>query len=317
MTRGIRAAALLVAAAAGCLARGPGTPRYPMQRHGPDRTAIPYDEPRADDKRALFERINRDRSRNGVPPVQYEPRAALVGDRYCLDSAAAGFIGHFDLQGRAPYVRWGLAGGVDFHAQNAASVSITSGPFPRPVRDLLLESHDSMMGEVPPADGHRRTILDPSFTHVGIGVAEAGRELRMTEEFTRVAFEWIETPAGPLRAGQKAVFEGKPLKGWRVGLVEIRFEPPPRPLTVLEIRQRPAYSYPDVIRSLVPAASVPFGYLPSRRGDFFVDKDGSFSIRFALDAGPGHYFVLCYLRPERDTTASMGPATAAMVTALP
>jgi hypothetical protein len=48
-----------------------------------------------------------------------------------------------------------------------------------------------------------------------------------------------------------------------------------------------------------------------------VGADGSFSFSFPLDAGPGHYFVLCYMRPTRETTGLMGPATAAMVTALP
>lgn len=317
MTVTFRGVLLLSAAASGCLARGPGTPRYPMVRHGPDRTAMPYEEPRAEDKRALFERINRDRVAHGVPPVQYEPRAALVGDRYCLDSAAGGLSGHWDLQGRAPYLRWGLAGGVDFHAENAASFSIARGPFPRPVRELVLEAHADMMAEVPPDDGHRRTILDPAFTHVGIGLAEVGNELRMTEEFTRAGFDWIETPAGPLRAGQRAAFAGRPLKGWAVGLVEIRFEPPPQPMTVLEIRRRRVYAYPSVVRSLVPSLAVPFGYLSTRRGDFHVSPDGSFSVTFPLDVGPGHYFVLCYLRPERETTAFMGPATAAMITARP
>lgn len=317
MTATVRGVLLLSAAAAGCLARGPGTPRYPMQRHGPDRTAMPYEEPRPEDKRTLFERINRDRAANGVPPVQYEPRAALVGDRFCLESAAYGVSGHWDLQGRAPYLRWGLAGGVDFHAQNVAALSMSRGRFTRPLRELMLEAHAAMMAEVPPEDGHRRAILDPAFTHVGIGLAEVESEARLTEEFTRVAFEWIETPAGPLRAGQRAAFAGRPLKGWRVGAVEVRFEPPPQPLTLLDVRRRRAYAYPGVIRSLVPAVSVPFGYLPSRRGDFYVGPDGSFSVGFPLDAGPGHYFVLCYLRPERETTAFMGPATAAMITALP
>ena len=99
--------------------------------------------------------------------------------------------------------------------------------------------------------------------------------------------------------------------------VTIRFEPPPQPLTVLEIRRRREYAYPAVIRSLVPALAVPSGYFTSRRGDFYVGPDGSFSVTFPLDAGPGHYFVLCYLRPERETTALMGPATAAMITAGP
>ena len=42
-----------------------------------------------------------------------------------------------------------------------------------------------MMAEKPPDDGHRQAILDPLWTHVGIGVALEGGEFRMTEEFTR------------------------------------------------------------------------------------------------------------------------------------
>jgi uncharacterized protein YkwD len=311
------AALLAGAAAAACLTTRPTEPRYPVVRHGPERTAMAYDEPRPEDKRALFDRINRDREEHGVPPVLYEPRAALAGDRFCQDSAADRLIGHWDLQGRAPYVRWGLLGGVDFHAENVASFSISSGRFTRPLRELMLEAQGNMMAEVPPDDGHRRTILDPSFTHVGIGLAEVGGEVRVTEEFTRVAFEWIDVPAGPLRTGQRASFAGRPVKGWAVGVVELRFEPPPQPLTVLEVRRRRAYEYPPVIRSLVPDLSAPPGYVSARRGDFDVGADGSFSFSFPLDAGPGHYFVLCYMRPARETTGLMGPATAAMITALP
>jgi uncharacterized protein YkwD len=305
------------AAAAGCVAARLLEPRQPVARHGPERTAMPYDEPQAADKRAIFERINRDREAHGVPPVHYEPRAALVGDRFCLDAATTGVSGHWDLQGRAPYLRWGLAGGVDFHAQNAAAFSMSGGRFTRPLRDLMLEAHAAMMAEVPPEDGHRRTILDPSFTHVGIGLAEVEGEARLTEEFTRVAFEWMETPAAPLRAGQRASFAGRPIKGWSVGLVEVRFEPPPKPLTLLELGRRRSYGYPAVVRTLLPAVPVPRGYLPATRGDFYVGSNGSFSLTFGLDAGPGHYFVLCYLRKDRESTGMMGPATAAMITALP
>src|SRR5262249_60258271 len=96
-------------------------------------------------------------------------------------------------------------GGVDFQSENVASFSISSGRIDPPLRELLLQAHASMMAERPPLDGHRRTILDPDFTHVGIGLAAAGGGVRMSEEVTRVGFEWIELPAAPLpaRAGAR------------------------------------------------------------------------------------------------------------------
>src|SRR5204863_10208925 len=118
-------ALLLLLAAAGCGRPAPEIPHPagPLVHVGPERTAIGYDDSRAEDKRALLERINRDREAAGVPALRYEPRATLVGDAFCLDAALSGSGGHWDVHGRAPYLRWGLAGGVDYHAENVASYS--------------------------------------------------------------------------------------------------------------------------------------------------------------------------------------------------
>ena len=63
---------------------------------------------------------------------------------------------------------------MDYHGENTAGLSTTSGEISRSVGELLIESHEAFMTELPPDDGHRRAILDPSFTHVGIGVAVVG-----------------------------------------------------------------------------------------------------------------------------------------------
>lgn len=285
-----------------------------MLRLGPSRTTLGYDDPRADIKRVLFDRINRDRSSHGVPPVDYEPRAALVGDLFCLEQALSGTWGHWDLEGRAPYLRWALAGGVDYHVENAATYSVSPGVVGRPIAELLLESHESMMAERPPEDGHRRTILDPNLTHVGIGMAVVGGQFRMSEEFTSVGFEWIEIPAGPLPVGAKAVFSGKPLEGWEVAMVDIAYEPPPRPLSLPELRGRRAYSYPPVMRTLRPRLPLGLVYKAGDRGDF--EQGERVTLRFPLNLGPGHYFVICSLRRQGRPRAPLFPATAAMVTAM-
>jgi uncharacterized protein YkwD len=303
-----RLAGLAGAAALAACALRAGTPPGSLRRFGPDRLTLPYLEPRAADKRALFERINRDRLRHGLAALHWEPRAARVGDAFCLDAALTGASGHWDRQGRAPYLRWGLAGGVDYHAQNAASFSLSGGRFEGPLIGLLLEAHETMMAEVPPGDGHRRLILDPEFTHLGIGLAVVGGQLRLSEEFTRVAFEWVALPAQALPAGSLAAMAGLPRPGWRVALVEIRFEPPPRPLSLLETRARGSYGYPPPVRTLHPGP---------RGDDIQVRRSGEVGLRFPLDQGPGHYFVLCYLERPGERGQAMLPATAAMVTAAP
>jgi uncharacterized protein YkwD len=283
-------------------------------RMGPERTRIAYDDPRAREKQALFERINRDRQLHGVGPVEYDPRAALVGDLFCLDGALSGAWGHWDLQGRAPYVRWGLSGGVDFHAENAAAWSASSGRLDTPLTEILLSSHESMMAETPPDDGHRRTILDPQWTHVGIGVGAVGGQFRMTQEFTRVGFEWVEVPAEPVRAGARVAFAGKPLAGWDLALVEVRFEQPPRQLTHSEVMRRGSYGYPPTILSERAPVQSPFPN-PQERSAIERHRGGWLSFRFQLDHGPGYYFVLCYLERIGAVGGVISPATAVMVTA--
>ena len=312
-----RLLALAAVCAAGCLpARRPFAPRAtaPLVRYGPDRLTLDYPDPRAAEKRALFDRINRDRVASGVPPVRYEPRGALAGDRFCLDAALAGSRGHFDLAGRAPYLRWALAGGVDFHAQNAAMYAVSSGRIDRPLAEVLLLVHDAMMAETPPRDGHRRTILDPDHTHVGIGLGVAGGELRMSQEFTSAAFEWVEVPAHALAPGDWAAFRGLPRPEWEVGQVEIRFERAPQPLTRDELRRRESYGYPPVSRTLQPRLPEGVRYEGGGKGEVDADKSG-ISLEFPLDRGPGHYYVLCLVHPAGRPRDPMHPATAALVVA--
>ena len=286
-----------------------------MVRLGPERTELHYDEPHTLEKRGLVERINRDRREAGVGPLAYEPRAALAGDRFCLDAALDGSWGHWDTAGRAPYLRWGLAGGVDYHSENVAAYSASSGRIDRPLGDILLQAHEAMMAERPPRDGHRRTILDPLFTHVGIGLAAVGGEFRMSQEFTRVALSWMEVPARPLRRGEWARFAGQVLPEWEIGLVEIRFEPPPMPVSLVELRRRGSYRLPMVLLSLRPRLPEGSLYDSGGRGDF-PEEEGRFSVSFPLRE-EGQYYVVSYVRRRGSDLEAMSPATTALVMAGP
>jgi len=315
---GLVALAVVVGTAASAAApRGPKPPPVENRRLGPERLAAAYDDPQAAIKARLLARINAERAAGGAAPVALDPRASRVGDLFCADQARTGAAGHWDVAGRAPYLRWGLAGGVDYHVQNAGFLSVSSGRQQQGVEALLLDAHAKMMAEVPPDDGHRRIVLDPVCTRVGIGVGVSGGEFRMSEEFTRVGFEWMTVPAAPIAAGGVAAFGGRPLTGWDVGVVEIRFEPPPRPLSLLEIAGRGSYVYPPVVRTLWPQAGPGMVYAFGYGGDFKTARDGSFSLRFRLDQGPGSYFVVAYLRESGNFTSPMRAATAALVTALP
>ncbi len=231
-------AALLAAACASMPRAGRETP-VPAVRRGADRAAPSYAERYPEAKARLLARLNAERRAAGAPPVAYDLLAARVGDDFCLDTARTRSSGHWDTAGRPPYLRWGLAGGVDYHAENFGSLTRTGANVEEAeVPALLLDSHARMMAEVPPDDGHRRTVLDPEWTHVGIGAAAFGGEFRMAEEFSRHVVEWVEVPAEPLPAGARAPFAVKLPAGWVLASIEVGFEAPARPMSRAEIARR-------------------------------------------------------------------------------
>jgi hypothetical protein len=284
-------------------------------RRGPDRAAPSYAERFPEAKARLLARLNGERRAAGARPVAYDLLAARVGDAFCLDSARTRSAGHWDTAGRPPYLRWGLAGGVDYHAENFGSITRTGANVEETeVPALLLHAHAEMMAEVPPGDGHRRTVLDPEWTHVGIGAAALGGEFRMTEEFSRHVVEWAEVPAEPLPAGARASFAVKLPARWVLASIEVAFEAPARPMSREEIARRGAYAYPRASQSFLARAPGYTQYPDGSRGEIDLVR-GVVRADIPLLSGPGNYYVFVYAAPGSVAGRMLSPLTAALIQA--
>jgi uncharacterized protein YkwD len=309
------AAAVLLGLAAGCASRPPAGAPVRLVRRGPDRAETAYSERAPEAKVALLARINADRAAAGVPPVAYDLVAAKAADAFCLDTARTHVMGHWDLAGRAPYDRYADAGGVDWSGENFSGTSRTGGAFPdAELTGLLLEAHGRMMAERPPDDGHRRNVLDPDWTHVGIGVALVAGEFRMTEEFTRHVVDWVELPAQRVRAGREAPVAVRLPKGWTLAAVEIAHERFPSPLTAKEIARRRAYAFPPASQRILPVLPSTFHYVDGSRGEVAV-SNGLVRVNVALLSGPGSYWVLVYAAPGEAEGRTLSPLTAIRIMA--
>ena len=308
------AAALLAAACASLPSNRTDAP-IPVARLGGGGAAPAYAERFPQEKARLFERLNRERRAAGVAPVTYDLLAASVGDAFCLDAAAARSSGHWDVAGRPPYLRWALAGGVDYHGENFGAVTRTGAAVDESeVLRLLLDAHERMMAERPPEDGHRRTVLDPDWTHVGIGAAVAGGEFRMVEEFSRRVALWVEVPGAPVPAGARAPFAVKLPPGWTLVSLEVGFEPAPRPMSREEIRRRGSYGYPAASQRLLARAPANTQYQDGSRGE--IDQIGSVArARIPLLFGPGNYYVFVFAAPGSYEGRSLTPLVAALIQA--
>ena len=286
-----------------------------MKRFGPERAGTFRPGPAEDAKAALLARINADRAAAGVPHLEWDAVAARAGDAFCLDAARTGVMGHWDLAGRAPYDRYADAGGVDWNGENFSGVSRRGDRFEASeLVGLVLEAHGGMMAEKPPADGHRKAILDPRWTHVGIGVAIEGGEFRMTEEFTRHTAVWVEAPAGRVRAGRTVPVNVQLPKGWNLAAVEVAHEPFPRPLTAKEIRRRTSYAFPSASQTLLPRLAPGLHYAGGSTGEVEA-AGGLVRAKIPLLSGPGSYWVLVFADPDSSGHEELGPSTAVRIVA--
>jgi uncharacterized protein YkwD len=257
----------------------------------------PADETRVTLREEFLRLINRDRRQFGLDPVQLDPFASSIADNYCRDQIRNGTTGHFTLDGQAPYMRYSFAGGNDGLSENAAAWTASYAFGDRALYDMMRRSEDAMMREVTPHDGHRRAILDPFATHVGIGLAWDGGEFRLTQEFIRRYVDWKRQLPRAATAGDKVLCSGQPKHGFAVDAITVHLEPLPQAIAAVTANAMNSYGLPEIRRQYAPR--LPFGqtYTDGTRGDFPIAKDGSFAFVLPLNDGPGVYTVVVWVHP--------------------
>ena len=263
-------------------------------------------------KAAVFERINRDRAAAGLLPVAWDEAASRVADAFCAQQVREATRGHFLMDGIPPYGRTGLSGVFGAQSENSASWVTTGTSFDQSEQWLAILGHEEMMSEKPPADGHRRTILDPEATHVGVGHALGGGRFQMAQEFLVRGLERLTLSE---RDARHAVvrFEGKALPDRRLEFVTIAREPPPAPLTREQASGRTSYSYPTAVIAYVPEGGPGVRISGTdTREKIRVWPNRDFSFLFAPDR-PGLYTFVFYTAIRASENARPGGSAAIWV----
>jgi hypothetical protein len=253
---------------------------------------------------AVFRQINADRSREGLPPVQWDPKAAELATAYTREQIHEGTIGHFLLDGLPPYARLSRAGDLAVGAENATAYISKGDPIDESPLTLALRGEAEMLAEKPPIDGHRRAILDPSATHVGVGWSLAGSDFRMAEEFT--SRRYVRLDVSPIARYASAIrVRGQALPGMAIAYVSVARQPFPSPITLTEANSRHSYAYPEPRYALLPAAS-PYGAtgLVSRKC-LVPSLHGRFSFDYQVDE-PGMWTFVLYFQRKGEREPAPG-----------
>ena len=228
---------------------------------------------------AMLNAINADRQSNGLAPVAWDATAATAGAAHAADMAAKGYFSHRSPDGYGPEMRYIRAGGTDTTMENIfTTASHYSDGRPVPIDNVTEQVLQAEAGLLQ-SPGHRRNILMPSHTHVGVGFAynpQTG-SFYLVQEFVDRYVE-MQPLAQTGQVGEQITVIGRLLPGAEVPLINMTYAPFPQPMSLDELNATGSYQSSAQI------------YAPI---DPQLAGDGTFSATIPLDyrGQPGVYSV--------------------------
>ena len=208
--------------------------------------------------------VNEARASAGAPPV-------VLGDNPAAQAHAESmaehcFLSHWGMDGLKPYMRYALAGGFQVNGENASGPLLCPGWLPSKYAGgssgseaaLRKAVSDTVSGFLE-SPGHRKTMLDPSYLKLNLGIALTGSTFTMVQQFEG---DYVDFTVGPFVEDGVLEMAGEVRNGFGfkrdVDLVVFLFyDPPVRPLDRGQLSRSYCYGGGEVVASLAPGA--PFG----------------------------------------------------------
>lgn len=260
-------------------------------------------------RRQVEERINHARGELGLAPLERDARLELVGDAAAATLLEEGLVGHVARDGALPFVRWALAGGSGFHRENAASLETTSSLAGGRLGDALVGLTDGMLAEQPPHDGHRRALLDPTATHLGVGVAELDGRVRMNHQLATLVVTHWEPPPVAAAVGSWVRLQGRLPPTWRAVGLQIGRQELPTYSALPEVPVVLEFGYPPQVAMLPARAAGSEVSGPN----LVVNEENAFSAAWQVGAGEGVEVAVLWARPRTRTGVAVPLAVAVTV----
>lgn len=139
----------------------------------------------------IHDQINNERSKNGLPPLKYDPTLANIARKHSEDMASNGFFDHVNYAGEDPSDR---AKKANYSCDKNYGTHITTGIGENIMQNysdtfdlLIFNAFDRLSTSTVESwmrsSGHRQNILDNSYDREGIGVYAIGKTVYITEDF--------------------------------------------------------------------------------------------------------------------------------------
>ena len=251
----------------------------------------------------LLTMINAERANARLSRLRLDDLACKVASEHAGDMANGNFLSHWGTDGRKPYHRYSFAGGTAAVQENVSAAdniqSVTSANVLKDLRDM----HQSMVGEVPPNDGHRKTILFPWHTHVGFGIAMQGHSVRLDELYVA---RYVDIDPIPRQVKKKArvLLTGRTRdREHTLTGVDVYYEPLPSPPDINWLREPRSYGMPEKNERLFPRLPDRYSYPNGSQGTIEVESTGGFRVSVSLSKKPGINTIMIWLREGQNGIA--------------
>jgi len=247
-------------------------------------------------QRYTLVRINQERVRAGAGRVKLDPLVSHSAKLHSEEMLAGSYLSHWNQAGILPTRRYNLLGGYDAVGEN---VYMQHGQL-----DSLEDCLDTMLATLMDSPGHRRTILEPTYTHVGLGFAldTDSQDFYASQEFiVKVGGDY----SCPLtaRVGETVEFSGR-FDQYRYELehVVVGYEEPPVPRERSWLMRTDSYEIGGkFFAGYTPSPDLTFRGMATYHDIESNSKTGWFRCRAVLDykGRPGIYYLSLWLRDKR------------------
>ena len=174
--------------------------------------------------------INNARTTAGLNEVTFDDNTAAQS--HAIDMRANCFLSHWGSDGLKPSMRYTLAGGQQYSAENISGIDFCPTDPDRYIANSTKIEIDEAMDGLLNSPGHLRNILNRHHRKVGIGISYQRPNLWLVQLFVGDYVEYESPPkieAGQLTLSGK-VKNGPSISGTALG-VQIYYDQPPHQLT--------------------------------------------------------------------------------------
>lgn len=249
-----------------------------------------------------LELINRDRLANDLMPVTLGSNTAA--QKHAEERLANKYLSHWGLDGLKPYMRYTLAGGINYESENGFStetiwVKGRDLSYRRDPKEMLAQAQKSLMD----SPGHRRNILDKWHQKVNLGIAYDAERLDLVQQFEG---DYLNFSEPPNISGNTLSMIGKVTLG-TIGNIDLYYDPLSQPLSVKQLEAPPydyAYGLEEDVGTILPPLPPDIFYIDLLPTDVIAEtwdmgSDSLFTIEADISVilveGNGVYTVVIWV----------------------